>query len=65
MIFSCATTLYFTPFIFFFSFVFVKIESELTKRKPTGPNMTKPNQLNQINQTKLTQTKPNHKLVCF
>ena len=33
--FSCAATLYFTPFSFFCVCVFVKIQSELTKRKPT------------------------------
>ena len=48
--------------LYFFSFVFVKIESELTNRKPTWSNFTKPNQINQTNPilpTKLTKTKPN------
>ena len=47
--------------------MFVKIESELTKRKPTWPNFTNQTKLikltKQINQTKLTQTKPNQSQV--
>ena len=63
-IFSCTATLYFNP-LSFFSILFVKIRTKLSKQnltKPKQPNQAKNYQtyvLFQPNQTKLNWTKPN------
>ena len=57
-IFSCAATLYFNPFFFWFFCLFVKIQTEPNKTKLTELNLIKPNQLSKTHQTWFNQTKP-------
>ena len=54
---SCAATLYFNRFLFFWIFVFVKIRTKRNKTKLTEPNFTKSDQLSKPQQTWLNQIK--------